>query len=268
MIQILARGFFCMFHLLPGMYKGQKTVVILPAFNSSRTLERTVTEIPGEIVDEIILVDDCSTDNTVEIAEKLGMKHILRHDRNMGYGANQKTCYRKALELGADIVVMLHPDYQYTPLLIFPMVSIIGSGLYKVVLGSRILGRGALKGGMPLYKYVANRILTFVQNLLMAQKLSEYHTGYRAFAREVLENSGFERNSNDYIFDNEMIAMIFHKGYDIAEVTCPTKYCEEASTINFRRSIKYGLGVLRISFLFFLNRKGIIRWKFLGPASY
>jgi glycosyltransferase involved in cell wall biosynthesis len=245
------------------MYNGQKIVVVLPAFNASKTLEKTVREIPVGIVDEIVLVDDCSTDCTVEIAGNLGIRHILRHEKNRGYGGNQKTCYKKALELGADITVMLHPDYQYTPHLILPMVTLIGSGLYHVVFGSRILGKGALKGGMPLYKYMSNRLLTFIQNILMDQKLSEYHTGYRAFSKEVLQKIDFDNNSDDYIFDNEMVALIFHNRYEIAEITCPTRYCIEASSINFRRSVTYGLGVIRISFLYFLSRTGIYKWKFL-----
>jgi glycosyltransferase involved in cell wall biosynthesis len=245
------------------MYNGQKIVVVLPAFNASKTLEKTVREIPVGIVDEIVLVDDCSTDSTVEIAENLGIRHILRHEKNRGYGGNQKTCYKKALELGADITVMLHPDYQYTPHLILPMVALIGSGLYHVVFGSRILGKGALKGGMPLYKYISNRLLTLIQNILMDQKLSEYHTGYRAFSKEVLQKIDFDNNSDDYIFDNEMVALIFFNRYEIAEITCPTRYCVEASSINFRRSVTYGLGVMWISFLYFLARTGIYKWKFL-----
>jgi glycosyltransferase involved in cell wall biosynthesis len=245
------------------MYNGQKIIVVLPAFNASKTLEKTVREIPVGIVDEIVLVDDCSTDSTVEIAENLGIRHILRHEKNRGYGGNQKTCYKKALELGADITVMLHPDYQYTPHLILPMVALIGSGLYHVVFGSRILGKGALKGGMPLYKYISNRLLTLIQNILMDQKLSEYHTGYRAFSKEVLQKIDFDNNSDDYIFDNEMVALIFFNRYEIAEITCPTRYCVEASSINFRRSVTYGLGVMWISFLYFLARTGIYKWKFL-----
>jgi glycosyltransferase involved in cell wall biosynthesis len=245
------------------MYKGKKTVVVLPAFNAGLTLEKTYNEIPFDIVDDVILVDDSSNDDTIAVAKRLGIKHIELHEKNKGYGGNQKTCYNKALELGADIVVMLHPDYQYTPKLIPAMVSIIGSGLYPVVLASRILGKGALTGGMPIYKYYSNRFLTFVQNLLLNQKLSEYHTGYRAYSAEVLRKVKYERNSDDFIFDNEMIALIFFKGFEIAEVACPTKYFEEASSINFRRSVKYGLGVLRVSVLYFLTRTKIYRWKLL-----
>ena len=245
------------------MYNSKKIVVVLPAYNAALTLEKTYQEIPFDIVDEVILVDDCSNDSTIELGKKLGIKHIIQHEENKGYGGNQKTCYKKALELGADIVVMLHPDYQYTPLLIPAMVSIIGSGLYPVVFGSRILGNSALTGGMPKYKYFSNRLLTFVQNILMHQKLAEYHTGYRAYSGEVLKKINFDLNSNDFIFDNEMIAQIFYKGFSIAEITCPTKYFEEASSINFRRSIKYGFGVLRVSLLYFLTKTGIYKWRLL-----
>lgn len=245
------------------MYNNKKVVVVMPAYRAALTLERTYREIPFDLVDEVVLVDDHSPDNTVEVAKKLGIKHIIRHDANKGYGGNQKTCYKKALELGGDIVIMLHPDYQYTPLLLTAMISIIGNGLYPVVFGSRILGKGALKGGMPLYKYVANRFLTLTQNILMWQKLSEYHTGYRAFSREVLEAVPFQKCDDDFIFDNEMIAQIFWKGFEIAEVTCPTKYFEEASSINFVRSSKYGLGVLRTSLLYCLSKLGLIRWHIL-----
>jgi glycosyltransferase involved in cell wall biosynthesis len=214
-------------------------------------------------VDEIILVNDASKDNTVQEAERLGIRHIITHPVNRGYGGNQKSCYNKALELGGDIVVMLHPDYQYTPKLILAMSSIIANGLYPVVFGSRILGKGALRGGMPMYKYISNRALTFFQNVLLNQKLSEYHTGYRAFSREVLEKVNYELNNDDFIFDNEMIAQIFDAGFEIGEVTCPTKYFDEASSINLSRSIKYGLGVLGVSIGYFLKRLGIIQ-----PAIY
>lgn len=245
------------------MYNGKKVVIVMPAYRASLTLERTYKEIPFDIVDEVILVDDYSPDNTAEVAKGIGIQHVIRHDANKGYGGNQKTCYKKALEIGADIVVMVHPDYQYTPKLIRAMVSIIGEDLYPVVFGSRILGKGALKGGMPLYKYIANRFLTLSQNILMSQKLSEYHTGYRAFSREVLQAVAFTKCDDDFIFDNEMIAQIFAKGYEIAEVTCPTKYFDEASSINFMRSSKYGLGVLRVSFRYFLNNLGIFKWDLL-----
>ena len=245
------------------MYNGKKIVVVLPAYNAALTLEKTYKEIPMNIVDDVILVDDFSKDNTTEVAERLGIKHIVHHEKNKGYGGNQKTCYKKALESGADIVVMLHPDYQYTPQLIPAMVSIIGNGLYPVVFGSRILGKSALTGGMPVYKYFANRFLTFIQNVLLNQKLTEYHTGYRAYSADVLRKINFDLNSDDFIFDNEMIALIFYNGFEIAEVSCPTKYFKEASSINFRRSLKYGFGVLRVSFLYFLTRTGIYKWKLL-----
>ena len=245
------------------MYNDKKVVIVMPAYRASQTLERTYNEIPFDIVDEVILVDDHSPDDTSEVAKRLGIQHVIRHDINKGYGGNQKTCYTKALEIGADIVVMVHPDYQYTPKLVRAMVSIIGEDLYPVVFGSRILGKGALKGGMPLYKYIANRFLTFSQNILMWQKLSEYHTGYRAFSKEVLESVPFKKCDDDFIFDNEMIAQIFWKGYEIAEVTCPTKYFEEASSINFARSSKYGLGVLKVSFLYFLSKIGLSKWELL-----
>jgi glycosyltransferase involved in cell wall biosynthesis len=229
------------------MYKHKKVVVVLPAYNAALTLEKTYSEIPFDIVDEVILCDDASKDHTVEVGKKLGINHIIVHEKNKGYGGNQKSLYNKALELGADIVIMLHPDYQYTPKLIPAMVNIIGEELYDCVLGSRILGMGALEGGMPLYKYVANRFLTFTQNILVRHKLSEYHTGYRSFSRRVLEGINFNANNDDFVFDNEMLSQIIYKGYGIGEVTCPTKYFEEASSINFSRSTKYGLGVLRVS---------------------
>lgn len=236
------------------MINNKKIVVVLPAYNAGKTVGQTYGEIPFDIVDEVILVDDHSPDNTVEIANTLGIQHIIRHPENRGYGGNQKSCYDKALEIGADIVIMLHPDYQYTPKLIHSMSYLIGNGLYHTVLGSRILGLGALRGGMPLYKYIANRILTLFQNILMGQKLSEYHTGYRAFSREVLDKVDYSSNSDDFIFDNQMLAQIGFAGYEIAEITCPTKYFEEASSINFKRSCIYGLGVLKVSVLFFMAK--------------
>lgn len=241
------------------MYKDKKVVVVLPAYNASRTLAKTYEEIPRSLVDEIILCDDASRDNTVEEARNLGIHHIIRHEQNKGYGGNQKSLYKKALEINADIVIMLHPDYQYTPLLIPSMVNIIGDNLYPVVLGSRILGKGALRGGMPAYKYWANRFLTLFQNILVNYKLSEYHTGYRAFSGEVLRAIPFESNSDDFIFDNEMLSQIIYAGFQIAEVTCPTKYFEEASSINLPRSIKYGLGVMKVSFIHFFQRTGLLR---------
>lgn len=239
------------------MIDGKKVVVVLPAYNAERTLARTYAEIPHDVVDDVILVDDASSDRTVALARQLGIRHIIVHEQNRGYGGNQKTCYAHALELGADIVVMLHPDYQYTPKLIRAMASIIADGVYPVVLGSRILGKGARKGGMPLYKYIANRVLTFIQNLLIGAKLSEYHTGYRAFRSDVLRSIRLDANSDDFIFDNEVLSQILFAGYEIAEVTCPTRYFEEASSINFWRSVRYGLGVLRVSLEHLLARIGI-----------
>jgi glycosyltransferase involved in cell wall biosynthesis len=214
-----------------------------------------------ELVDEVILCDDASKDNTIEVGKKLGIKHIISHEKNKGYGGNQKSLYNKALELGADIVIMLHPDYQYTPKLIPSMVNIIGEDLYDCVLGSRILGRGALEGGMPLYKYIANRFLTFTQNILVSHKLSEYHTGYRAFSKKLLQGINFNANDDDFVFDNEMLSQIIYKGFGIAEVTCPTKYFEEASSINFTRSTKYGLGVLRVSLIHRFCKMGLMKSK-------
>ena len=236
-------------------------VVVLPAFNAEQTLEQTYSEISADIVDEVVLVDDASNDNTIELAHTLGIRHIIRHDKNKGYGGNLKTCYHRALELGAGIIIILHPDYQYTPKLIPVMSHIIASGLYPVVLGSRILGNGALKGGMPLYKYIANRILTLVQNLLIGQKLSEYHTGYRAFSREVLETICYECNSDDFVFDNQMLSQVVYAGFEVAEVSCPTKYFKEASSITFSRSVVYGLGVVKTSILHFLQRTGFVNLK-------
>ena len=236
------------------MLKNNKICVVLPAYNAAQTLEKTYNEIPFDIVDEVILVDDNSADDTVEVGRALGIRHIIQHEANKGYGANQKTCYNKALELGADVVIMLHPDYQYTPQLIESMAYVIVNGVYPVVLGSRILGMGARKGGMPLYKYVFNRCLTLFQNILMHQKLSEYHTGYRAFSAGVLRKINYQANSDDFVFDNQMLAQIFYAGYEIAEITCPTKYFPEASSINFRRSSKYGWGVLWTSIQYRLQK--------------
>ena len=241
------------------MINGKKIVVVLPAYNAGKTLEKTYREIPFDIVDEVVLVDDRSSDDTVEVGRKLGISHIISHEENKGYGGNQKSCYNKARDIGADIVIMVHPDYQYTPKLIHSMSYLIANDLYPVVLGSRILGKGALKGGMPWYKYVANRILTLTQNILMSQKLSEYHTGYRAFSKEVLESVDYNLNSDDFVFDNQMLAQIFYKGFEIAEITCPTKYFAEASSINLKRSSIYGLGVLKVSLQYRLTRWGIIK---------
>jgi glycosyltransferase involved in cell wall biosynthesis len=239
----------------------KKVIVVLPAYNAEKTLGKTYSEIPLDIVDEVILVDDYSTDNTMEVGKQLGINHIIRHEQNKGYGGNQKTCYNKALELHGDIVIMLHPDYQYTPKLIHSMAYLIANNVYQVVLGSRVLGKGALRGGMPFYKYVANRMLTLTQNILMGQKLSEYHTGYRAFSGEVLAKVKYNLNSDDFVFDNQMLAQICFAGYEIAEVTCPTKYFKEASSINFKRSVTYGLGVLGTSFKYFFQRLGIAKYK-------
>lgn len=241
------------------MINGKRIVVVMPAYNAEKTLEMTYREIPMDIVDEVILVDDHSRDNTTQLAHELGIDHVIRHDNNRGYGGNQKTCYAKALECGADVVIMVHPDYQYTPLLIPVMAWMIANDVYPVVLASRILGNGARKGGMPLYKYIANRGLTFVQNLLVSQKLSEYHTGYRAFSRQVLEGIKLEANSDDFVFDNQMLSQIIMAGFPIGEVTCPTKYFDDASSINFRRSTIYGLGVLLTSVQHRLHRWGLLR---------
>ncbi len=236
----------------------------MPAYNAEKTLEITYREIPFDIVDEVIVVDDASKDRTVEKAHDLGITHVIKHEKNKGYGGNQKTCYDYALKLGADIVVMLHPDYQYTPKLLPSMIYLIANDLFPVVLGSRILGRGALRGGMPYYKYVFNRFLTLFQNVLMRQKLSEYHTGYRAFSKKVLESINYHVNSDDFVFDNQMLAQIFYAGFEIAEVTCPTKYFTEASSINFRRSVKYGLGVMRTSMMYRLQKMHLAKYKIFG----
>lgn len=249
------------------MINNKKIVVVLPAYNAALTLEQTYSEIPFDIVDEVVLVDDASSDATTAVARKIGIKHIINHQKNKGYGGNQKSCYDKALELNADIVIMLHPDYQYTPKLIPSIAHIIASGLYPAVLGSRILGKGALKGGMPIYKYIANRFLTLSQNMLMNQKLSEYHSGYRAFSKEVLQRINYSANSDDFIFDNQMLAQIFYQNFEIAEITCPTKYFAEASSINFKRSSIYGLGVLKVSFQYFLQKKGIADFDFFKSKN-
>jgi glycosyltransferase involved in cell wall biosynthesis len=240
------------------MIDNRKICVVLPAYNAARTLEMTVREIPSDVVDDVILVDDASTDDTMQLAKKLGV-FAVRHDRNRGYGGNQKTCYRLALERGADIVIMLHPDYQYTPKLLLPMASMLSSGFFDVVLGSRILGTGALAGGMPLYKYIANRVLTLAQNVMIGHKLSEYHTGYRGFTRSVLTALPLERNSDDFIFDNQMLSQVIYMGFRVGEISCPAKYFAEASSINFRRSVTYGLGVLETSLVFRLARLGLDR---------
>ncbi len=245
------------------MIRNKKIVVVFPAYNAASTLQQTYDEIPFDIVDYVILVDDCSYDETVLLAKQLGINEIIVHEENKGYGGNQKTCYDRALEVGADIVVMLHPDYQYTPKLLASMCYVIANDVYPVVIGSRILGKGALKGGMPIYKYIANRFLTLAQNLLMHQKLSEYHTGYRAFSAETLKRIQYKKNSDDFVFDNQMLAQIFDAGFEIGEITCPTKYFDEASSINFRRSVKYGLGVLGVSVRYFLHRLKIKKYHIL-----
>lgn len=243
------------------MIGNKKITVVLPAYNASKTLEQTYREIPFDIVDEVVLVDDQSRDETIEVAQKLGITHILSHEINKGYGGNQKSCYDKALELGSDIVVMLHPDYQYTPKLIHSMCYLIANGVYPVVMGSRILGKGAITGGMPVYKYIANRILTLMQNILMNQKLSEYHTGFRAYSAEVLKKINYDANSDDFLFDNQILAQIFYAGFEIAEITCPTKYFKEASSINFGRSVVYGWGIIITSLQYVLQRLGVLNLK-------
>jgi len=249
------------------MINNKKITIVLPAYNAEKTLKKTYAEIPFDIVDHVILVDDHSKDNTVRVARELGIKHIISHEINQGYGGNQKTCYNKALAISSDIVIMLHPDYQYTPKLIHSMAYLIANDVYEVVLGSRILGRGALKGGMPLYKYFANRFLTFTQNILMNQKLSEYHTGYRGFSASVLRSINYNDNSNDFVFDNQMLAQIFYRGYEIAEITCPTKYFAEASSINFPRSMRYGWGVLATALFYFLQKCRIARFSIFSDAT-
>lgn len=251
------------------MYNNKKVIVVLPAYNAAQTLEKTYNEIPLDLVDEVILCDDASKDDTAELAKAIGVGHVIVHETNKGYGGNQKSLYNKALELGGEIIIMLHPDYQYTPKLIPAMVNIIGDDLYPVVLGSRILGKGALAGGMPVYKYIANRFLTLFQNILINYKLSEYHTGYRAFSSEVLRAINYNENSDDFVFDNEMLSQIIYAGFHIGEVTCPTKYFEEASSINLSRSAKYGLGVIRVSFSHFLQKLGLAKFKlYKNPKSY
>ena len=250
------------------MFNGKKVVVVMPAYNAEKTIEKTFREAAAQpFVDQVVIVDDASADGTWEAASRIDGAVTYRMPRNTGYGGNQKQCYKLALELGADVVIMVHPDYQYTPMLIPAMAAMIGNGLYHCVLGSRILGGCALRGGMPLYKYVSNRVLSFVENLLMGQKLSEYHTGYRAFSRELLESLDLSGNSDDFIFDNEMLAQIAWTGAVIAEVSCPTRYFEEASSISFRRSVKYGFGCLTVALRFFLARAGLGGWRLLAPAN-
>ena len=232
------------------MLNGKRIAVVLPAFNAAETLENTYRDIPMDIVDTVVLVDDASKDETAQKAKDLGIPNLIQHEANRGYGANQKSCYKKALELEVDIIIMLHADYQYTPKLIHAMSSMIAYNVYPVVIGSRMLGKGALNGGMPVYKYMANRFLTFFQNVLMAQKFSEYHTGYRAFSKEVFQNISIEYNSDDFVFDNQMLAQLCFSGYNVGEVSCPTKYDEGSSSINFKRSITYGIGVMKTAVLY------------------
>jgi len=248
------------------MLKGKHVVVVMPAYNAERTLRKTYAEIPKEIVDDVILVDDQSHDRTAEIARSLGINTIV-HSKNRGYGGNQKTCYKEAIKLGADIVIMVHPDYQYTPRLVTAMASLIAEGLFDCVLGSRILGVGAVRGGMPRYKYVANRVLTLIQNLLLWYKLSEYHTGYRAFSRKVLETLPLENNDDDFVFDNQMLSQILYAGFDIGEVTCPTRYMEDSSSIGFLKAVLYGIGVIKTSVIFRLHRWGLCRSRLFAPLD-
>ena len=250
------------------MYRGKKVVVVMPAYNAAKTLRQTYDEVRDQqIVDHIILVDDRSRDDTVAVARGLEGVQVHVHEKNKGYGGNQKTCYRLALDAGADIVVMLHPDYQYTPLLLPALVSMIANGLHPCVLGSRILGGYSLKGGMPLWKYVANRWLTLVENVMIGAKLSEYHTGYRAFSREILEKLDLSANSDDFVFDNEMLAQIVWHGFTIGEVSCPTKYFPEASSINFSRSVKYGFGCLSTGLAFRFGKMGLMKSRLFFPAK-
>ncbi len=248
------------------MFHDHKVVVVMPAYNAARTIERTYREIPLDLVDEVIVTDDASHDETVEIARRLGLRTLV-HERNRGYGGNQKTCYTEALQLGADVIVMLHPDYQYTPKLIPAMISMITDGPFQVVLGSRVLGGRAIAGGMPLYKYISNRGLTALQNLLCGAKLSEYHTGYRAFSRQVLESLPLLENSDDFVFDNQILAQILLAGFEVGEVSCPAAYFEEASSINFRRSLRYGLGVVITSLQAFLHRKQLASMRIFDPGG-
>ena len=249
------------------MLNGKRIVVVMPAYNAGKTLKRTFDEIPRDIVDDILLTDDKSADNTVELARTLGIK-VFVHDKNLGYGGNQKTCYREALKAGADVVIMLHPDYQYPPKLIIPMAALLTSGMFDVVLGSRILGNKALKGGMPLYKYIANRALTFLENIIIKQKLSEYHTGYRAFYREVLLSLPLLENSNDFVFDNQILAQALYFGYRVGEITCPAHYEKDSSSINFSRSIIYGLGVLKTAISYMLGKLGLNRSRIFNTNGH
>lgn len=248
------------------MLNGKKIVVVMPAYNAEQTLRKTYAEIPHDIVDDIVLVDDASQDHTARVSRELGINTIV-HEQNTGYGGNQKTCYKTAVSLGADVVIMLHPDYQYTPLLITAMASLLANGLFDCVLGSRILGVGALKGGMPIYKYISNRFLTLVQNIMISYKLSEYHTGYRGFTREVLEKLPLENNSDNFVFDNQMLCQIVYGGYSIGEITCPTRYMDDSSSISFKNSSVYGLGVLKTSLTFRLQKWGLLKSPLFSPLD-
>jgi glycosyltransferase involved in cell wall biosynthesis len=241
------------------MLNGKKVVVVMPAYNAAKTVQQTYDELPHDVVDDVVLVDDCSRDDTAEVAHRIGINHVIVHDKNLGYGGNQKTCYRYALDIGADIVIMVHPDYQYTPKLCTAMASLIATGVYECVLGSRILGTGALKGGMPLYKFIANRFLTLFQNLLLGHKLSEYHTGYRAFSSKLLNQLPLNENDDDFIFDNQMLLQIIYAGYEIGEITCPTRYMRDSSSISLLRSIKYGLGVIKTTLDFRLAKSKFVK---------
>lgn len=241
------------------MLNEKKIVVVMPAYNAAKTLKQTYEELPHDIIDEVVLVDDHSIDNTAKVAEEIGIKHVIVHDVNLGYGGNQKTCYSYAIEIGADIIIMVHPDYQYTPKLCTAMASLIAEGVYECVLGSRILGIGAMKGGMPLYKYVANRFLTLFQNIILNHKLSEYHTGYRAFSRSLIERLPLDKNDNDFIFDNQMLVQVISLGFEIGEITCPTRYMHDSSSISLKRSITYGLGVIKTTLEFKLTKLGFIK---------
>jgi glycosyltransferase involved in cell wall biosynthesis len=246
--------------------KGKHIVVVMPAYNAERTLRRTYAEIPTDVVDHVVLVDDKSRDKTAEIARSLEIRTIV-HSRNLGYGGNQKTCYKEAIKLGADVVIMVHPDYQYTPRLITAMASLIAEDLFDCVLGSRILGVGALRGGMPRYKYMANRVLTFFQNLLLDYKLSEYHTGYRAFSRKLLEALPLETNDDDFVFDNQMLSQIIYAGFNIGEISCPTRYMEDSSSISFPKAVFYGIGVIKTSVAFRLHRWGLQKHRLFDPLD-
>jgi len=249
------------------MIQGKKVVVVMPAYNASETLRSTYIEIPFDIVDEVVLVDDCSNDDTIFKAQTLGIHHVLQHDKNVGYGGNQKTCYQKAIELGADIIIMVHPDYQYTPRLITAMAAVIANDIYPVVFGSRILGKGALRGGMPLYKYLANRFLTLFQNILFNEKLSEYHTGYRAYSADVLKTLSFCKCSDDFIFDNQIIAQLLQRNYLIGEITCPTRYFSAASSINFWRSCTYGWGCIKVAVMYRLHQWKLVQYSILDDMA-